>query len=67
MQLPPSAHETRTSGNGRVSTQNREKICIVDWALDAVSFWKLKIGKPDQYGSAPSNPRDITPTVKFAR
>jgi hypothetical protein len=55
MQLPPSAHETRTSGNGRVSAQNREKIGIVNWTLDAVSLWKLKIVKTDQYGCAPRN------------
>ena len=33
MLLQPPALEVRPSGGGRGSVQDREEICIVDWAL----------------------------------
>ena len=42
MLSPPSAHEIRPFGGGRVSGQDREEIGIVDWALNTASIRKLE-------------------------
>ena len=42
MLSPPSAHEIRPFGGGRVSTQDREEIGIVDLALNTASIRKLE-------------------------
>ena len=50
----PSAHEIHPLGNGRVSAQSGEDVGIVDWALNAGTSWKLRIGKPISMDDQPA-------------